>query len=96
VKVAGAAVAALAFSLAGAGGALADDFGGGVDVNANPWMPPVPPPPAVNASDSAGMGVNTPVGGAGVAGGGNMDAAPPIWMPPAPSATGGFGFGFGG
>src|SRR6202162_6297610 len=76
LKITSTVAAALAFSLAGAGGALADTTGAdasgrgdaGFDVT-GPQFPAPPPPPALpaptaSASGGTGVGVDTPLGSA--------------------------------
>jgi hypothetical protein len=76
LKITGAVSAALAFSLAGAGSALADPSGPdgsgtgefGFDVS-GPQLPPPPPPPVLpaptaEASGGTTLGVDTPLGSA--------------------------------
>jgi hypothetical protein len=101
LKITGAVAAALAFSLAGAGSALADTTGGdasgggdfGFDVS-GPTLPPLPPPPApptasASASGGTGVGVDTPLGSAdgGVPTGFGVGLPTPP-PPPPPSASG--------
>ncbi|MDT5245508.1 MAG: hypothetical protein QOD36_2884 [Mycobacterium sp.] len=74
LKITSAVAAALAFSLAAAGTALADELGadasGGGDFGfgvSGPTLPPPPPPPALpaptaSASGGTGVGVDTPLG----------------------------------
>src|SRR5258708_23951000 len=76
LKITSAVAAALAFSLAGAGSALADttggDASGGGDVGFDVSGPPLPPPPPLpalpaataSASGATGVGVATPLGSA--------------------------------
>jgi hypothetical protein len=102
LKITGVVAAALAFSLAGIGSALADPSGPdgsgagdfGFDVS-GPQLPPPPVLPAPTASASGGttLGVDTPLGSAdaGVQTGlglGLPTLPPPPPPPPPPSASG--------
>jgi hypothetical protein len=108
LKITSAVAAGLAFSLAGAGTALADEIGadasGGGDVGfgvSGPTLPPPPPLPAPTASASGGTGVglDTPLGSAD--GGLSTDwgiglptpPPPPALPAPTASASGGTGVG---
>jgi hypothetical protein len=104
VKITSAVVAALAFSLVGAGSALADTMGAdasgggdfGFDVS-GPTLPPPPPLPApptaeASASGGTGVGVDTPLGsadgGVQTGFGVGLPTLPPPPPPPLPSASG--------
>jgi len=101
LKITSTVAAALAFSLAGTGSALADTIGAdasgrgdaGFDVS-GPQFPPPPPPPALpaptaSASGGTGLGVDTPLGSAdgGVQTGFGV-GLPTLPPPPLPSASG--------
>lgn len=102
LKITSAVAAALTFSLAGAGSALADTMGtdasGGADFGfdvSGPPLPPPPPPPALpapmaSASGGTGVGVDTPLGsadgGVQTGFGVGLPTLPP--PPPLPSASG--------
>jgi hypothetical protein len=101
LKITSAVAAALAFSLAGAGSALADTIGadasGGGDVGFDVSGPPLPPPPPLpalpaptaSASGGTGVGVDTPLGsadgGVQTGFGVGLPTLPP--PPPLPSAS---------
>jgi hypothetical protein len=98
LKITSAVTAALAFSLAGAGTALADTMGAdasgggdfGFDVSGPP-LPPLPPPPAppmasASASEGTTVGADTPFGSAdgGLSTGLGINLGVPT-LPPPPS-----------
>src|ERR1700736_2621177 len=102
LKITSTLAAAMAFSLAGAGSALADTIGAdasgrgdaGFDVS-GPQFPPPPAPPALpaptaSASGGTGVGVDTPLGsadgGVQTGVGVGLPTLPP--PPPLPSASG--------
>src|SRR5258705_9013607 len=109
VKITSAVAAALAFSLAGAGSALADtkggDASGGGDVGFDVSGPPLPPPPPLpalpaataSASGGTGVGVDTPLGsadgGVQTGFGVGLPTLPPPPPSPPPSSAGACGAG---
>ena len=102
MKITSAVAAVLAFSLAGAGSALADTMGAdasgggdfGFDVSGPPLLPPpplpAPPTASASASEGTGVGVDTPLGsadgGLSTGFGVGLPTLPP--PPPLPSASG--------
>src|ERR1700737_4576117 len=102
LKITSTVAAALAFSLAGAGSALAHTIGADASapgdsgyVGSAPKFPPPPPPPALpaptaSASGGTGIGVDTPLGsadgGLSTGFGVGLPTLPP--PPPLPSASG--------
>jgi hypothetical protein len=100
VKVTSAVAAVLAFSLAGAGSALADTIGGGASGGGGasfgsngPSQPSPPPPGQASGSGRTSLGAETPAGsaGGGVSAGlgvdPNLPSLPPPPAPPRPSAS---------